>query len=81
MANRLWEARREALRVVLRESRLEAGLTQQQLSLALDRPQSFVSKYESGERKLDFVEVLDICASLDITPQSVIERYLSKVSG
>ena len=41
----------------IREARLEVGLTQAQVALALGKPQSFVSKVESGERRLDFVEL------------------------
>jgi hypothetical protein len=40
------------------------GLTQVQLADVLGRPQSFVSKYERGERRFDFVAVLEIAAAL-----------------
>jgi len=41
----------------LRAARLEAGLTQQEVARALRKPQSFVSKCESGERRVDVVEL------------------------
>ena len=41
----------------LRAARLEAGLTQQEVARSLRRPQSFVSKCESGERRVDVVEL------------------------
>ncbi len=41
----------------LREARKQAGLTQQDAARRLGKPQSFVSKCESGERRLDFVEL------------------------
>ena len=41
----------------LRAARLDAGLTQQELARALRKPQSFVSKCESGERRVDVVEL------------------------
>ena len=41
----------------LRQARLEAGLTQVQVAERLGKPQSFVSKAESGERRIDFVEL------------------------
>jgi len=41
----------------LKEARRDAGLTQVEVSLRLSRPQSFISKCESGERRLDFVEL------------------------
>jgi ribosome-binding protein aMBF1 (putative translation factor) len=42
----------------LREARRQAGLTQAEVAERLGKPQSFVSKCESGERRVDFVEVL-----------------------
>lgn len=56
----------------LTSKRLLAGLTQQQLSMQLGRPQSFVSKYENGERRLDFIEVLDICELIQADPHELI---------
>ena len=41
----------------LRAARLEAGFTQDQVAQQLGRPQSFVSKCESGERRVDVVEL------------------------
>ena len=41
----------------LRAARLEAGFTQQEVARSLRRPQSFVSKCESGERRVDVVEL------------------------
>jgi transcriptional regulator with XRE-family HTH domain len=52
------------LREWLIEARRTQGVTQTQLAAMLGRPQSFISKYENGERRLDFVEVLEIAAAL-----------------
>ncbi|HVX57782.1 helix-turn-helix domain-containing protein [Fulvimonas soli] len=60
------------LEKALTEARTRRGLTQQQVATALGRPQSFVSKYESGERGLDVVEFLDVCTVLGIDPMDVI---------
>ncbi|MDM9541498.1 helix-turn-helix transcriptional regulator, partial [Klebsiella pneumoniae] len=40
----------------LREIRIKKGITQERLAQALKRPQSFVAKVESGERRLDVIE-------------------------
>ncbi len=49
--------RYEAFLVRLRQARQDAGLTQEQVAAFLGRPQSFVSKCESGERRVDVVEL------------------------
>ena len=43
----------------LREARVQAGLTQVEAAAALRKPQSFVSKCESGERRIDVIELED----------------------
>ena len=54
--------KRKIVREALKEARLRHGLRQQDVAEALGRPQSYVAKIESGERKADFVEVLDLFA-------------------
>jgi transcriptional regulator with XRE-family HTH domain len=60
--------RRKQLRQRLKEARVAAGLRQVDVADALGRPQSYVAKIESGERKVDFVEVLDLCAVIGLDP-------------
>jgi len=47
--------------------RLDAGLRQADLAERLRKPQSFVSRYESGERRLDVLELWQICAVLGVS--------------
>ena len=54
-------------------ARKDAGLTQQQVADKLGRPQSFVAKYEGGERRLDVVEFVEIANLLEVDPHSIIE--------
>jgi len=56
----------------LSSKRLLAGITQQQLSEELDKPQSFVSKYENAERRLDLIETMEICSLLNADPHEII---------
>ena len=60
---------------LLREVRIEMGIRQQELADLLSEPQSFVSKYESGERRLDVVELYQICVALDISFSNFIARF------
>ena len=52
------------LLVILREIRVDAGLTQSELASRLSRDQTFVSKYESGERRLDILELREVCQAI-----------------
>lgn len=58
---------------VMVAARQEAGLTQQQLANVLRKPQSYVSKYERGERRLDVIEFLDISSALQMDPSGVVD--------
>jgi transcriptional regulator with XRE-family HTH domain len=51
---------------LLREHRTHAGLRQVDLAQRLNKPQSFVSKYENGERRLDHFEIEQICVAIGI---------------
>ena len=44
----------------LKAARLSAGMTQAQAASALGKPQSYVSKCESGERRIDVIELADL---------------------
>ncbi|AQQ05386.1 transcriptional regulator [Roseibium algicola] len=48
------------------------GLTQEQLANKLGKPQSFVAKYEGGERRLDVVEFLDVVDAIGADPLHIL---------
>ncbi len=56
------------------EARKGAGLHQAQVAQRLGRPQSFVSKFEKGERRLDVIELIGLCGILGVNPVTVFER-------
>ena len=62
-------------REMLKKLRLERGITQSALSDALGMAQSFVSKYEMGERRLDFVEVKRLCDELGKPLQEFADEF------
>jgi transcriptional regulator with XRE-family HTH domain len=66
----------EKFRLLIQEAREKKELTQAGLASRLGKPQSYVSKYESGERRLDVIEFLQVCRALDIAPMSVIKKLV-----
>jgi len=72
MAKSLHTPEYEYFRSLIVEAREKSGLTQTDVASKLSRPQSFVSKYESGERRLDIVEFLQVCNALGVEPRSII---------
>lgn len=70
-------ARHETVRLlpsILTSLRTDLGLRQVDLAQKLGRPQSFVSKYESGERRLDLLEINEICIALHVSLSEVVAR-------
>jgi transcriptional regulator with XRE-family HTH domain len=65
--------RKALLRKLLKETRLDAGLTQVEVAAKLRVPQSYIAKIEQGERKISFIEVLDLCKALGIDAEDLIK--------
>lgn len=63
-----------ALTAVLKRTRKQCGLTQVALAALLDKPQSYVSKYESGERRLDVIEFLAIAQKMEVDPVAMLRE-------
>ena len=71
-----FSANEETLRRLLRARRNELGLRQQDLAAKLGVHQSFVSKYESGDRLLTFTETINVCEALMLDPHGLLTTYL-----
>ena len=69
-----------AFRALLVKARKAAGLTQQELSKRLGKPQSFVAKYEGGERRLDVVEFVSVARAIGADPVRIV-RSLMRHAG
>lgn len=61
-------------RLLLIQTRQSKKLTQAQVAQSLQKPQSFVSKYERGERRLDVVEFLEVAKALGETPCELLRQ-------
>lgn len=65
----------KALRSLVRELRVEAGLRQVDMARALGKPQAFVSYYESGARRLDLLELRQICKILGLSLIDFVGKF------
>ena len=74
MAKSLHTSEYEAFRKLLLTAREEAGLTQLEVATRLSKPQSFIAKYEGGERRLDVIEFIEICEALKVDPNDLINK-------
>lgn len=68
MSNPMHASRYGILRARLIELREARGITQTEIAAKLGKPQSYVSKYERGERRLDIVELIAVAKALGVDP-------------
>jgi transcriptional regulator with XRE-family HTH domain len=68
-----------AFRELMVQARKKAGLTQQDLANRLKKPQSFVAKYEGGERRLDVVEFIAIVRAIGADPGRLFKMLLKRI--
>lgn len=64
----------EKLQDLIRRIRVDAGVTQADLATRLGVPQSVISKFESGERRLDILELRQVCRALGLSLAEFIRR-------
>lgn len=70
---------RECL-AVLKAARAAAGVSQAELARRLGKPQSWVDKCESGQRRVDFVELIRIAQALGMKPQGILSECADRLS-
>ncbi len=59
--------------------RRKAGLTQAELAKRLKKPQSFVAKYEGGERRIDVLEFIDITQAMRAEPTKLLKTLIQQI--
>jgi transcriptional regulator with XRE-family HTH domain len=62
------------------KARKTAGLTQRDLAKRVRRPQSFVAKYEGGERRVDVVEFIEICKAIEADPNKLLKVLIQRAA-
>jgi transcriptional regulator with XRE-family HTH domain len=65
----------KALQSLLRQLRTDAGLRQKDISKAFGKPQAFVSYYETGARRLDLLELRNVCEVLGISLVGFVRKF------
>lgn len=75
MPNPLHDPNYSKFRAMMIKAREHAGLTQTDIAKRLGKPQSFVSKYERGERRLDFVEFVLLAEVLAIDANAFMADF------
>jgi len=81
MRDTLRSPRQIKLRKLLRDLREKSGLTQADVAARLKKPQSFVAKYEGGERRLSAIEFIDVVRALDLEPVAVLRQLIKALDG
>ncbi len=81
MVSSMHSQRYRIFREMLVKAREAAGLTQTEVARRLDKPQSFVSKYERGERRLDMTEFVELADILAIDAASFLASYRASVGA
>ena len=76
MPKSLHTPRQQQLLKLLVKLRKAQSLTQAEVARKLRRPQSFVAKYEGGERRLDVIEFIEIVRALSADPLDVLAQLL-----
>ena len=76
MPKSVFSAKYTRFREMLVHGRKAKGMTQMGLALRLGRKQSYVSKFERGERRLDIIEFLEIAELLEIDVQRFVGQLL-----
>ena len=71
---------RERLAEMLRKLRTDAGMRQVDLAAKLGEPQSYVSRFESGEQRLDLLELRAVCSAFGISLSNFVERFEREAS-
>ena len=57
------------------------SVTQHELAKRLHKPQSFVAKYEGGERRIDVVEFVTVCQAIGVDPAKLLKALIKAIGG
>jgi transcriptional regulator with XRE-family HTH domain len=81
MSKTIYSTEYQSFLRILRQVREEAELSQQELARRLGRTQSFVSKCERGERRIDVVELRHFCRAMKMSLGDFVKRLEGKITN
>ncbi|WP_448652597.1 helix-turn-helix domain-containing protein [Pseudomonas fluorescens] len=81
MSKTIYRREHDILLELLKKHRKASGLTQVECSRALNRPQSFMSDIETGSRRLDIIQLRDLCNILRIDLRTLISELEDSISN
>lgn len=76
MPKAIYRREYEIFLALLKDRRIESGLTQVECSKALGRPQSFMSDVERGVRRVDIIQINDLCSVLGCDLVQLIQEFV-----
>lgn len=79
MPKAIYRSEYEVFLTLLRSRRTAAGLTQVECSKAMGRPQSFISDVERGTRRLDIIQMHDLCKVLGCDLVELVQDFVSGI--
>lgn len=79
MSSSLYTAAYKAFVAVVRDVRVEQGLSQSEVAARMGQPQSFLSKSERRERRIDVVEFIALARALQVAPDVLLARVAEAV--
>jgi transcriptional regulator with XRE-family HTH domain len=76
LSKQLGSVRHRRMLAVLRGLREDAGLTTREVGKIIGRNHTFVSRYELGSRRLDALELAELCEKLGHDPVAVYRKIV-----
>lgn len=80
MAKTLYRTENSVLREMLRDAREQAGLTQSDVSRSIGKSQTFLSDVERGVRRLDVIELWEICQAMGVDLTAFVARFEAELA-
>lgn len=77
----MWVRDQKAVGVILAEARKRSGLSQTEVARRLSKPQSFVSNYEKGQRRVDVLELIRIANAIEADSKAIFAQIVARIGG